>query len=301
MKLALGTAQFGADYGIQGNGRPSPEDSKKLLDASVASGISAFDTAAGYGKAEVLLGSYLERKGIRDSVEVLTKLKPDVLDDVPVGKYEAVLNKNIEQSMFRLKTGHLDGLLFHSAEYVFRPDAVKALINMKQLGFVSKVGVSVYTPREANEALNYDDLDIVQVPYNILDRRLDQSDFFRKAKERGMTIFTRSSLLQGLLTMPPERLPSYMDFAAPYAAQFQALCRELSLQPLECAVGFAAAHPHIDYLIFGTDSMKQLEEYICAAGKKMDPDVYKIISSKFQDVPERVVMPYLWKEGEQIS
>lgn len=296
MKLVLGTAQLGTDYGIQGNGRPSPEGTEKLLDAALERGISLFDTAADYGDAEALLGNYLEKSGARDSVRVVTKLKQGVLDGVPEERYKAVLEQNIEQSMRRLKSGRLDGLLFHNAEYVFRPRAVEALIERKCRGTIDKVGVSVYTPAEAEKALAYHGLDVIEVPYSALDRRLDRSGFFRKAKERGMTVFTRSSLLQGLLVMSPERLPDSMDFATPYVAQFQELCREVSLPPLECAVGFAAAHPYIDYLVFGADSVKQLEEYVRAARNVMDPETFRLIFSKFQDVPERVVTPFLWRK-----
>lgn len=298
MKLALGTAQLGTDYGIQGNGRPSAEDSESLLDAAVERGISVFDTAADYGSAEALLGDYLECRGLRNSVRIVTKLRPGILDGIPAGKCGDVLENQIERSLHRLKTSRLDGLLFHSAEYVFRPDAVEALVRIKRRGLAEKVGVSVYTPREADEALRYDGLDIIQVPYNALDGRLDRSGFFEKAKSLGMTVFARSSLLQGLLTMPPERpFPADMGFAAPYVARFRGLCRELSLSPLECAVGFAAAHPCIDFLIFGADSRKQLEEYVRAAGKTMDPGSCEIVRSRFQDVPERVVTPFLWREG----
>ncbi|MVB09695.1 Aldo/keto reductase family protein [Caprobacter fermentans] len=296
MKLALGTAQLGTDYGIQGNGKPDPKEARKLLDAALELGISLFDTAADYGDAEVLLGDYLAKSGARDSARVVTKLRQGVLDGVPEKKYEAVLEQNIEQSMHRLKSDRLDGLLFHNAEYVFRTPAVEALIGEKYRGAVNRVGVSVYAPAEAEAALAYDGLDVIEVPYNVLDRRLDRSGFFRRARERGMTIFARSSLLQGLLTMPPERLPDFMGFAAPYVAQFQELCGEVSLSPLECAAGFAAAHPYIDYLIFGADSVKQLEEYARAARKGMDPEAYRLIFSEFQDVPERVVTPFLWRK-----
>lgn len=297
MKLAFGTVQLGMDYGIQGNGRPSLKDAEKLLDAAVGSGISVFDTAADYGNAEELLGDYLARRGLRDSVRIVTKLQPDVLDGVPPGEYGAVLENRIARSLRRLKTDRIDGLLFHSAGYVFHPDAVKALADCRRSGAVEKTGVSVYTPREADEALGSGSLDLVQVPYNILDRRLDRSGFFRKAAERGATVFARSSLLQGLLAMPPERLPGFMGFAAPYIRRFRVLCGELSLSPLECAVGFAAAHPDIDYLVFGADRAEQLEEYVRAAAKPLSPEAYRAVLREFRDVPERVVTPYLWKEG----
>lgn len=301
MELVFGTAQLGTDYGIQNNGKPSVENAEKLLDAAVVCGIHLFDTAAGYGNAEVILGNYLERRGLRDSAKVITKLNPDVLHNTSIERYETVLKSHIERSIKRLRTDSLGGVLFHNAEYVFCADAIKALIHMKCLGIVSRVGVSVYTPEQAVEALRYDGLDMIQVPYNVLDRRLDQNSFFKEAKDRGIMVLARSSLLQGLLTMPLRQFPSYMSFAKPYVAQFQAMCKELSLLPLEGAVGFAAAHPYIDYLVFGSDSVKQLEEYVRAAQKGMAPDIYEFFDSKFQEIPERVVMPNLWREGGGIA
>lgn len=294
MKLVLGTAQLGTDYGIQNHGKPSSENAKKLLDAAVGCGINIFDTAADYGNAEAIVGDYLEYRGLQNSTQVITKLSPNILNTIPVNQYEDVLQYQIEHSMHQLKIDRLEGALFHKAESVFHPDAIKALIHMKHLGIVNKVGVSIYTPEQANKALYYDGLDIIQVPYNVLDRRLDRSDFFEKAQNKGITVLARSSLLQGLLTMPIEKLPIHMDFAKIYVMQFQALCKELSVSPLECAVGFVAAHPYIDYLVFGSDGVKQLQEYVCAAKKKMPLNKYNVLLSKFKGVPERVVMPNLW-------
>ena len=62
-------------------------------------------------------------------------------------------------------------------------------------------GVSVYNSNDAFEAL-YDNLyDIIQVPFNVIDRRLINNDFFRIANEKNKKVFIRSIYLQGLLLM----------------------------------------------------------------------------------------------------
>ena len=65
MQLCLGTVQFGMDYGIIGQKKPSVEDSVVCLDYATQNGISAIDTATAYGTAEeVRCTSLLEPRQI---------------------------------------------------------------------------------------------------------------------------------------------------------------------------------------------------------------------------------------------
>ena len=62
MKLCLGTVQFGLDYGIRGQKKPSVEDAIKILDYATQNGIDNIDTALAYGNAEEVVGEFLKRK-----------------------------------------------------------------------------------------------------------------------------------------------------------------------------------------------------------------------------------------------
>jgi aryl-alcohol dehydrogenase-like predicted oxidoreductase len=217
MKLALGTVQLGKEYGIQKNRKPEPEESIQLLDYAVKAGINIFDTAAAYGDAESIIGEFLSKRVERSAIAVITKLPPGVLDGIPTGDYQSAIENEIIKSLCRLNTDYLDGLLFHNAKYVFNANAMDALIQVKRSGVTGKVGISVYTPDEAIKALEYD-IDIVQLPYNIFDRRLDQLGFFEQSKARGIAVFARSPLLQGLLAMAPGRIPEDMPGPAADAA-----------------------------------------------------------------------------------
>ena len=56
-QLCLGTVQFGLPYGITNqSGQVSEDEVRRILEFSVASGITFLDTAQAYGKAEKILG-----------------------------------------------------------------------------------------------------------------------------------------------------------------------------------------------------------------------------------------------------
>ena len=86
-KLAIGTAQFGMDYGIANTiGKPSNEDVFQILDLAWESGVRKFDTAPSYN-SESLLGEFILNKGIQDKIKVLTKIPSlNGLSDVKVSR-----------------------------------------------------------------------------------------------------------------------------------------------------------------------------------------------------------------------
>ncbi len=70
MKLALGTVQFGQDYGIaNSNGQTSRSEVDKILELARLKGIKTLDTAISYGESETILGQI----GVQD-FNIITKL-----------------------------------------------------------------------------------------------------------------------------------------------------------------------------------------------------------------------------------
>jgi len=284
-KLCLGTVQFGMNYGIQGNGQPSLSEALNILNTAYNSGINAYDTAAAYGTAEAVLKSFLSQPHInRSAVKIISKTK----------SHDAGMVDDAKCSLENLGVDFLDGCLLHDAKYVFDSAAVQNLKSLKEAGISKEIGVSVYTPEEALKCLDYDFIDIIQAPYNVLDRRLDNCVFFEKAKEQGICVCVRSVLLQGLLMMNPSTLPSHMSFATSVLSDFQNTCRTHNLDYFEGAVGYVLQHPDIDYLVFGVDNVSQLNEYISISSQNVREDILDIFSSKFNSVDEKILMPNLW-------
>lgn len=286
-KLCLGTVQFGMNYGIQGNGQPDLLKSVEILNAAYRSEIKTYDTASAYGTAENVLNVFLSQSNIdRESIHIISKTKS--ADDQIMVDAKCSLNN--------LGLQYLDGCLLHDADLVFNPCSVNNLKLLKENGITKAIGVSLYTPEQAMKALDYDFVDIIQVPYNVLDRRLDKCNFFTKANELGINVYVRSVLLQGLLMMNPDNLPAHMKFAEAYVRKYYNICNKHRLGFFETAVSYVLQHKDIDYLVFGVDNLHQLEQYINLMVNPVEIDVTQIFGSVFDNVDEKVIMPNLWNK-----
>ncbi|USF26724.1 Aldo-keto reductase YhdN [Firmicutes bacterium ASF500] len=295
MELCLGTVQFGTQYGIQGNARPRKQEVFDIITDALAHGIHWFDTASAYGTAEELLGDYIEEHpGISKEINIASKLAPNALTNIPTEKKREIILSKIQESLNRLHRQQLDVYMFHNASHIFDEEAVAALDAVRHEGLARSIGVSVYTPLEAMKALSYPQIEVIQVPYNVFDRRLDQCGFFVEAKKKNVTVFARSSLLQGLAVMDANRLPAHMEFASPYLKVFHSICDSASSSPLHAAISSVAGHPGIDYLLFGVDNQDQLSNYLSFVSKPLPQEVESALRAAFDKVEEKLVNPSLW-------
>lgn len=295
MKLCLGTVQFGLEYGVQNNGRPGAQETDEILSEAIANRIHYFDTAAAYGNAEEVLGQYIESfPENTEQMKIISKLNPTAFESVSQNFWIDVALKNVQESLKKLKTERLAAYLFHNAAYIFNSEAVKALESVVVEGFSTTIGVSIYTPEEAMRALEYPQIGVIQIPYNVFDNRLDKCGFFVEARKKNVTVFARSSLLQGLLMMKPEALAPKMHFAKGHLSRFISLCEDFSVSPLKAAVCYAGTHPGIDYIVFGVDNRTQLSEYIALQREVLPKGMRETIAEVFDNVEERLVNPSMW-------
>lgn len=297
MELCLGTVQFGMDYGIRGKKKPPRADSLNMLDCAVQNGIRTIDTANAYGEAEDVVGSYLEKnQGLRESLTLISKFRPNLLDGVSEEQYYPVMKANLEESLRRLHTDYLDGYLLHSARYVFDDAIIETLLRLKKEGYVKKAGVSVYEVEEAKAGILRGSLDFFQVPYSVLDQRMDCEGVFSLAKEYGTPLYTRSAFIQGLMLMAPSEVPAFLrERAAPILERVDAVCREAHVSRVQLAVGFVKRQPAISHLVFGVRNLEQLKEDISVFRQELPRGVIEELETQFADVDADIVMPSLWK------
>ena len=298
MKYCLGTVQFGLKYGIQDNGKPSKEEIFNILDAAINNGIAIFDTAAAYGDSEVVLGNYFSSRHLDyNTIKVISKISSDIVFKNCKNKEESVLveelSKNVNISLNNLKIDKLYGLLYHDSKSVFDEKRIRILEEVKSTGVVDKVGISIYTPDEALKALDYS-IDIIQVPYNVFDQRLDKVNFFYLAKEKGIEIFARSSLLQGLALMASNELPDKVIFAKEYISNFENLCKQYNVGKLEAAITYVASNSKIDYIVFGVDNIGHLSEYINFMNNRINYEFLNALKVQFNNTNLKLVNPSLW-------
>lgn len=258
MKLAIGTVQFGLNYGISNaGGRTSQEEAQRILDLAKGSGIDTLDTAAAYGDSEQVLG----RIGVA-GWKVVSKVPPLPNDEVN-GK-EWVLD-HVRRSLDRLRIERLDGLLLHSAADLLKAQGRNIAVGLQEAkaeGLVGKVGYSIYSPQSLTELIEVMPPDLVQAPFNVLDQRLARSGWLGRLVEAGAEVHVRSVFMQGLLLMGREKRPPAFDRWRELWQRWDAAVGGHSEQALALCLGFVKTQPGISRVIVGVENQDHLEQLL---------------------------------------
>jgi len=257
-KIALGTVQFGVDYGINSiNGKVSYREVEKILHCARIYNIDMLDTAPAYGNREQLLGNFK----IQD-FEIVTKTRHfecDIITDQEI----RLLVRDINQSLEFLKRKSVYGVLVHNADDLLKLGAEKIfnkLQEFKQQGLIGKIGASIYSINQLQKIIDNFDIDLVQLPFNILDRRLINNDMFKLLKERNIEVHVRSVFLQGLLLMAKQDRPKKFSRWDNLWTIWHEWLMDNNITALEATIRYATRMPEISKVLIGVDSKKQLQE-----------------------------------------
>ncbi len=257
-KLALGTVQFGLDYGVSNKvGKVNDEDIKKILILAKKENIDVIDTAISYGKSEQVIGN----TGITD-FKFISKL-PDIPKNcIHIDKW---IENSVKSSIINLGISHLDGILIHNTSNFLsenRNELIKSLIKIKKDGLVKKIGISIYDPIEYEKLMNMMRFDIVQAPLNIVDRRLVTSGLLSKLRSEGIEIHVRSVFLQGLLLMKRDSIPTYFENWVDIWDRWELELKKNDLNPIELCLSYPRSLSEIDKIIVGVENYIQFNEII---------------------------------------
>jgi aryl-alcohol dehydrogenase-like predicted oxidoreductase len=262
MKLALGTVQFGLNYGVANSaGQVSLVEAGAIIDLARAANVDVIDTAAAYGESEVSLG----RIGVGD-FSIVTKLPP-----TPLGTQKPALwvRNQFEASLARLGCNSVYGYLMHRPEELDgeNGDAIAgALREIREDGLAAKVGISIYDPEQIARAARRLDIDLVQAPLNLLDRRILESGEARKLREAGIELHTRSAFLQGLLLFGRDSLPAAFDRWRPLLLRWHDWLESQDVSAARACLDFAASFQEVDRVVVGVDTQRQFAMLLEAAG-----------------------------------
>jgi aryl-alcohol dehydrogenase-like predicted oxidoreductase len=194
--ISLGTWQLGGDWGTV-----SEADARAVLDASVESGVTMFDTADVYGdgRSEQLIGGYLADHPELD-VFVATKIGRRV-EQVASNYTLANFRDWVDRSRVNLRTETLDLVQLHCPpSAVFDDDEVfDGLDTLVAEGAIASYGVSVETTTQALTAISRPNVASVQIILNPF--RLKPLDaVLPAASAAGVGIIARVPLASGLLS-----------------------------------------------------------------------------------------------------
>lgn len=250
MKIALGTVQWGLDYGIANtNGIPNDKALTNILSLALDNNINLLDTAVQYGNAEKRIGQLATAEN-----KIITK----------IGSFSDSnsLENQLENSFKNLKRPDIYGCLFHNSnELLENKQHWIELLNYKKTGKIKKVGYSLYDPEVLVALLEGGFLpDIVQIPYNILDRKFEP--YFDLLKSKEVEIHVRSVFLQGLFFKKSNDLPSKIQQLKPVIDLIHSLSIDYNISVLQICLGYAMQKQKIDHIVVGIDHIDQLKEII---------------------------------------
>ena len=299
MELCLGTVQFGLDYGIRGQKKPSQDEAIKILDYATQNGITAIDTAFAYGTAEEIVGKFLKLKTVsRDKLFISSKFEPNKLNDIEPKNYKKIIKEGFETQLIKLNTDYLDSYIFHTPEYVFDEEKLQALYSLKEEGKIKHCGVSVYYPEEAKACIESPYVDFIQLPSSIFDQRMLHEGIFDLALKEGTTqIHSRSAFIQGLILMQENEVPPFLNKAKPVIRKIDQICKKNNISKIKLAMLFVKQFDAISHLVFGVDNIEQLKENIKIFKEVFSKEILTEIAQEFTDLETDIFMPSLWTQN----
>ena len=288
-KLILGTVQFGLNYGINNTiGKMSEDKVFELLENAYDLGVKTLDTAEAYGNAHSVISNF--HKQSKKRFNIISKYSSSNFD------YPIDLLERIQVHCSNFNVNYLEGYMFHSY-HDFKMNINKdpnVLDNIKNSGLVKKTGVSVYSNDEIEDLLNFKNINLIQLPFNLFDNEYQRKEILEKAKKRNIEIHTRSAFLQGLFfkdvnTLHKNLLPLKKDLS-----DLILLSKKSNISLAELALNYPLSKSYIDKVLIGVDSLEQLKNNIKATENDFDKSIYEKIDC-IQIKNTKLLNPSNWK------
>jgi uncharacterized protein len=285
-KLALGTVQFGMDYGINSQAGKIPQkDVLNILKFAEENGINTLDTAFSYGDSEKIIGKFLKNNP-GTNYNVISKL--------PNANKQS-FEKYFKKSLINLHRNKIYGYLFHNfSNFLAEPELLDSMYMLKKKKLVNKIGFSIYFPADLEYLLkNNVKFDIVQVPYNFFDQRF--SPYFPKLKEKNIELHVRSVFLQGLIFKKPSELSTNFLGIKKSLELLNSLSSVNKVMISSIALNFANLNKYIDKIIIGVDNLSNLKENL---NNFKDSSIINKFYTDLENLSiddEQIILPINWK------
>lgn len=270
-KLILGTAQFGLKYGINNTkGKPTDTSVDEIFENSLREGIRTLDTADAYGNAIDQIGKFHEKS--TQKFEIITKFK-DVGEEFSFDYW-------LESTLEKMNIEMLFCSMFHSTnDYFTKPHLLDLLLDFCNKGLVKYIGVSIYTNEQFEKVIDDPSVQLIQLPYNLLDNMNQRGDLIKKAKANNKIIHVRSVFLQGLFFMDIDKLPIRLKPLKAELEYLQHIVKESNISMQTLALKYVASNTDIDGILIGVDNINQLQDNIESLNMKIPQTIINHINS----------------------
>ncbi len=264
-----------------------------ILNEVLDSGINFIDTSQDYGISEELIGKHISNR--RNQYYLATKCGCTIVsrgtyDDTPHFWNRETLRKNLESSLKKLKTDHIDIWQLHNpaVQEVLKDELIDFMQQMKYQGKIKHIGISTNLPYIL-EFMKWDCFDIFQIPYSALQR--EHEKIIEELAERNIgTIIRGGGIAQGETERSyrnrPERWKNWQKAKLDDLKQKRESKTSFLLR-------FVLTDPHIHTIPVGTSDPKHFKENLKTAQKgPLSPDVYEETKKRLTEIGIKPYPPH---------
>ena len=289
-KLILGTAQMGLDYGINNpEGKIRQNESLSILKFAYQNGIKNIDCAESYGKVHEIIGDF-HKKNSNYRFHVQTKMSKLNLN--------TEISSKVKEFIYQLNSNKVHSLMFHSyPTYFENKKNLKQLIKLKEDGVINLIGVSAYSNNEIKNLLNDSEIDLIQIPFNILDNSLEKRKLVEMAKTNGKIIQARSVFLQGLFFKDPNENNIIVDKLRDELKEIKKISLKNNVPIINLALSYVLNQEYIDNVLIGVDSLAQLKQNLNSVDKEINKNIVLSIE-KIKTKNKDFLNPITWLKYE---
>lgn len=271
-----------------------------ILDAFVAAGFNAIDTADVYsrwapgnqgGESETIVGKWLRRTGKRDKVILATKVGME-MGETEKGLSKPYILKAVDRSLERLHTDRIDLYQAHKDdETTPLEETLETFAELVKSGKVTAIGASNYSaPRlakalEISQALGIPRFETLQPHYNLVERAAYEGELENVCLEHGLGVITYFSLASGFLTGKYRRDEDFAHGTRGTPAQkyfndhgrrvlraLDEVATRYQSTPARVALAWLLARPSVTAPIASATKVEQLHDLIEATKLQLDND-----------------------------
>ena len=276
-KIAIGTANFGMQYGVANSqGKLSKNSVAEILGLAKSLGVTCLDTANAYGESQNALGEF----GVRDW-RVVSKISsiPRDCEDV-----RSFVRAEIDLILTSLNLSEFDTVLVHNPKDLMgnvSEIVYEELQKAKSQGQVEKIGVSIYDPSDLESITSQFQLDVVQAPINVFDNRLQDSGWLDRLASMGVEVHARSVFLQGVLL---SAIAQNNDFFKPWKTTFEKWNRfaeSSGTSAMMNCIKHVNSYDKVTFAVVGVDSAQNLSEVFdafSARPQRINEDIFGVDS-----------------------
>lgn len=274
--IGLGTWVMGGSFW----GGAEDGESKKAIEAAIASGINLIDTAPvyGFGRSETLLGEVLTKKKLHDSVIIATKCGLEWNEDEKIRRNcsKNRILQEIEDTRKRLNRDVIDLYQLHwPDEKVEFGKSMEAMMSLYEKGTIKAIGVSNFNVEQIKACMRYGHVHTLQPPYSMFEREIEK-EILPFCIENNIAVLSYGSICKGLLsgkfnedsTFKQDDIRSrdkefqgdkYKENLAK-VEKLRSIAKRKDVSLTQLAISWAIHQKGINCALVGTRTNKQIEE-----------------------------------------